>query len=150
MKTIQTENGKQTIIMQKGDYTLLATYYRATGEFHEYVAAWLYKPNGSWGQGHYCDSLESAINCFRKKTDPNYIPRERLEELATKALHGLVDENVYDIYESDLALESNEIEYFGIEIKKEDDYEFDDIDLDDGEPLMDDDELFDFIMGHLG
>lgn len=131
MKTIQTENGLQTIIMQKGDYTLLATYYRKTGEFHEYVVAWLYRPNGSWGQGHYCGDLESAIDCFQRKTNPNYISRNRLEELATQALHGLVDEDVFDMYADDLQLEPNEIEFFGLEIdtNNDNDFEFADIEL---------------------
>ena len=143
MKTIQTENGLQTIIMQEGDYTLLATYYKGSGEFREYVVAWLYHPKGCWGQGHYFwHDLAGAIDYFKSQTDRNYIPRRRLEELATISIHALVDKEIYEDYKDDLYLEPNEIEYFGLEIEEDED-----CDVYDGELLMDDDELFDLLMG---
>ena len=160
MKTIQTENGKQTIIMQKGDYTLLATYYRATGEFREYVVAWLYNQKGCWGQGHYFwHDLAGAIDYFKSQTEQNYISRRRLEEIATVALHGLVDEEVYDVYEDDLYLEPNEIEYFGIETgnspmypstKDDSGMVVDDLMWDEDEVFHDDSELVEFVRKHQG
>ena len=116
MKTIQTEKGGlQTIIMQKGDYTLLAKHYD-NGEFHEFVVAFGYRENGTWGHGHYFwTDLAGALDYFRSQTNPNYINRRRLEEIATIALHGLVDEGVYDDYKDDLYLEENEINFFEIE-----------------------------------
>ena len=115
MKTIQTANGLQTIIKQEGNYTLLAKHYD-NGEFHEYVVAFGSKENGSWGHGHYFwHDLDGALDYFRSQTNPNYIGRRRLEEIATIALHGLVDEGVYENYEDDLQLEENEIDFFGIQ-----------------------------------
>lgn len=116
MKTIQTEKGGlQTIIKQKGDYTLLAKHYD-NGEFHEYVVAFGYEENGSWWRGHYFwHDLDGALDYFRSQTESNYINRHRLKEIATIALHGLVDEGVYEDYQDDLSLEENEINFFEIE-----------------------------------
>ncbi len=160
MKTIQTENGLQTIIMQKGDYTLLAKYYHKTGEFHEYVVACGYRENGSWWHGSYFgNDIMDAIYNFKMKTEQNYIPRERLEELATIAIHALVDEDIYEYYESDLALEENEIEYFGIEInnnpshpstKDDSGMIVDDIMWDEDEIFHDDSELVEFVRKRQG
>lgn len=115
MKTIQTEKGGlQTIIKQEENYTLLAKYYD-NGEFHEYVVAYGYSENGTWLQGHYFwHDLDGALDYFRSQTNRNYIGRNRLEEIATIALHGLVDGDVYELFEDDLSLEENEIDFFGI------------------------------------
>lgn len=120
MKTIKTENGIHTIIKQEGRYTLLAKHYK-DGTFHEYVVCSDYRENGSWEHGSYFwHDLGGAIDDFRDKTDPNYISRKRLRELAKKSLHALVNEDVYAYYKNDLMLDENEIEYFGIEIEKKD------------------------------
>lgn len=115
MKTFQTENGIQTIIKQKGEYTLLAKHYK-DGSFHEYVVCLDYHENGSWWHGNYFgDDLLMAIDCFETRTNPNHISRRRLEEIATITLDGLVDNDIYEDYEGDLDLNSNEIVFFGVE-----------------------------------
>lgn len=118
MKTIQTENGTHTIIDQKGCYTLLAKY-KKDGSFSEYVVCKYYdEESGTWSNGHYFwNKLEAALEYIRIQTDPNYISRARLEEIATIGLHAMLDDDIYGIYESDLDLEPNELEFFGI--KKE-------------------------------
>ena len=115
MKHVETENGIQTILKQKGEWTLLAKHYR-DGSFHEYVVCNDYRENGSWWHGNYFgDDLLGATECFEFKTNPKYIPRRRLEEIATIALDGLVDNDIYEDYKDDLDLESYEIEFFEIE-----------------------------------
>lgn len=51
------------------------------------------------------------------------ITRERLEEIATRALHALVEddeETAREFFETELELDEEEMEYFGIEFDEED------------------------------
>jgi hypothetical protein len=125
MKTIETPAGTHTIIKQEGSYTLLAKYYQ-DGTFHEYVVCSDYnEEKGTWWHGHYFwHDLDGALEYFKMKTKPNYIRKERLEELATIALHALVEEGEYKYYDDDLALTESELEYFGIETEDNNNYEF--------------------------
>lgn len=63
------------------------------------------------------DCLSKAIECFLCKTNPNYIQRTRLEELATLFKDGLIedDEEQANIYFDEIC-EMNESEknFFGI------------------------------------
>lgn len=43
------------------DYTLI---YRGTN-FQPWIAAWQYR-GGVWGQGHYFETIEEAMNLIRK------------------------------------------------------------------------------------
>lgn len=81
-----------------------------------------------WGLtiGYYNDSiygLQKAIECYRIKTEENYIPRFRLEELATK-LKDYAEEvieseighqEVVNYFRDELEMEDYELEFFGIE-----------------------------------
>ncbi len=66
--------------------------------------------------------LQKAIECFRTKTEENYIPRMRLEELATQFKDGLVEaygddpetsEVIEDLIET-YELADYEAEFFGL------------------------------------
>ena len=101
------------------DYVLA---YRG-GTFQPWVAAWSYhKENNSWGQGHYFEELEDAIEYIRTiKGKPNWY---RLDEIASKAIDGLFEDDPYEarIYcEDTLELDEEEMEYFGISEKEEED-----------------------------
>lgn len=67
--------------------------------------------------------LQKAIECFRIKTEENYIPRCRLEELATK-LKDYAEEvieseighqEVVNYFRDELEMANYELEFFGIE-----------------------------------
>ena len=116
-------------IMTKGNYSLILR----KNDLDEYaVVNGLNKENGTWNHTvsywNFCEfsslgqakALSYAIDCFRTKTEDDYIPRYRLEELATKfkdvflimsAEREIVEEYLYD-YDFDLT--EYEKTWFGI------------------------------------
>lgn len=61
--------------------------------------------------------LQDAIECFRAKTEKDYIPRCRLEELATLFKDGLLEddkEQAIDYFEDTCEMTDEEKEFFGI------------------------------------
>ena len=111
----------ETVIIVKEypeiDYVLA---YRG-GKYQPWVAAWNYKKErNTWGQGHYFEELEDAIEYIRTvKGKPNWY---RLDEIASKAIDGLFVDDPYEakIYcEDTLELTEEENEYFGISEKED-------------------------------
>lgn len=95
------------------DYVLA---YRG-GKYQPWVAAWGYnKETCSWSQGHYFEKLEVAIEYIRvKQGKPNWY---RMDEIATKAIDRLIENDPYDAEEflrEDLDLDLEEAEYFCID-----------------------------------
>lgn len=97
----------------------------------EYVVAIGYDGK-QWEQGiyftHWDNEIEKlrmlskAAECFRVKTDDEYISRSRLEELATDSLHALLEddeETAMEFFEQELELTEFEREYFGIKTESE-------------------------------
>lgn len=115
MQLHQTPAGLQLVMQQAGEYTLLAKYKR-DGSFHEYVVCCQYNPEtGTWWHGHYFwHDLKGASEFLRIQTDSNYISKARLEEIATKALHALEENELLEDYKYDLDLDKTEMEFFGI------------------------------------
>lgn len=78
-----------------------------------------------WDFGHYFDDLFDAVNFARTKTEiyhPNYY---RLEEIAGKAIDGLVQddkESAYEYFANEIEMDSHEAEYFGLNSELLDDY----------------------------
>ena len=110
------------LIMESGEYALILRGSR----MKEYaVVNGLDKAKGSWAWtciyynfGEFsplsqAEALAMAVDYFRNRTEENYIPRCRLEELATKFKDGL--------YGADLETEEYE-EFFNEECEM-DDYE---------------------------
>lgn len=98
------------------DYVLA---YRG-GKYQPWVAAWAYrKESNCWGQGHYFEELEDAIEYIRTvKGLPNWY---RMSEIATKAIDGLIQDDPYEaeIYlEEEIEITEEEAKYFGIEVKE--------------------------------
>ena len=63
------------------------------------------------------DCLSKAIECFLCKTSPNYIPRTRLEELATLFKDGLIEddsESAMEYFDVVCKMEDEEKEFFGL------------------------------------
>lgn len=103
----------------------------------QYCVCWNYNPeakedtqydNGSyfcyWGSTYLkAHALSLAIDCFRCKTEDNYISRYRLEELATKFADGLIEddeESAIEYFTEECEMEDYEMEFFGIETESED------------------------------
>ena len=63
------------------------------------------------------------VEVFRYKTEDNYIPRWRLEELATQFKDGLIEDGEYEAMEyfnEVCEMTDEEKEFFGIETESED------------------------------
>ncbi len=118
------------ILNQKGSWSLVR---RGTDVEHDYIAVQNIEmtKDGTYGwgshSGYHCPSknpveqlasLVSALECYRQMTEPNYIPRARLEELATQFKDGLIDDDKYEAWEyftGSCEMEEHELEWFGIE-----------------------------------
>ena len=70
-----------------------------------------------WDFGHYFGDLFDAVNFARTKTEtyrPNYY---RLEEIAGKAIDGLVqddEDSAYEYFANEIEMDSHEAKYFGL------------------------------------
>lgn len=72
-----------------------------------------------WGdKGNQSNYLQSALELFKEKTEENYIPRCRLEELATLFKDGLISddrESAFEYFDECCEMSDEEKEWFGIE-----------------------------------
>ena len=117
------------IIAQKKEYALIKM--ESTEEYKEYkivsdicadgswaytVCSWMY---GKYGREEYL-VLQNAIDSFRARTESDYIPRSRLEELSTQWKDKIIqdcwmteeEQNEYFIGEQDM--DDAELEFFGL------------------------------------
>lgn len=124
---------KYEVIIEKGEYTLI----KRGVHMDEYaVVNGLDKTKGNWNWTVYyisfdkyspyaeAHALSLVTEVFRSKTETNYIPRFRLEELATKFKDGLfgadLESEEYDeFFLDECEMEPHELEFFGIEIERE-------------------------------
>ena len=121
---------KYNIILRNGRYALLEmeTQYVVACGFDET------QPEGSqWSQGYYYTHwntseivkqrmLSAALDNYRMLTETDYIPRYRLEELATQFKDGLIedDEEQALIYFDEVCeMSDEEKEFFGIKTENE-------------------------------
>jgi len=114
------------IIAQKKEYALIkmesTEEYKivsdicADGSWAYTVCSWMY---GKYGREEYL-VMQDAIDSFRYKTESDYIPRSRLEELATQWKDKIIqdcwmteeEQNEYFIGEQDM--NDAELEFFGL------------------------------------
>ena len=120
---------KYELIMESGEYALILRGSR----MEEYaVVNGLNKETGEWGWtccyynfGNYTQidkakALFLALDYFRMRTETDYIPRCRLEELATQFKDGLVEDDevsAMEYFDEVCEMTESEKEFFGIEIK---------------------------------
>lgn len=114
-------------ILRKNDYALLQSESDT-----QYAVASGYDPtqpeDEQWASGTYftywndtkrkADCLQNALDCFRSRTEDNYIPRCRLEELATVFKDGLISddkETAMEYFNEVCEMTDEEKTYFGIE-----------------------------------
>ena len=122
---------KYEVILEEGDYSLILR----GSQMDEYAVVYcLNKERGDWsctccyynfGKLSNIDkttALVLALDYFRMKTEESYIPRCRLEELATLFKDGLIEDGEYEaMYYFDEVCEmtESEKEFFGIETESE-------------------------------
>ena len=113
------------IIAQKKEYALIkmenTEEYKIVsdictdGSWAYTVCSWTY---GKFGGEEYL-VLQDAIDAFRARTESTYIPRSRLEELATKFKDGIfscdLDEEEYDeFFDDECDMTDEELDFFGM------------------------------------
>lgn len=113
------------IIAQKKEYALIkmesTEEYKivsdlcADGSLAYTVCSWMY---GKYGREEYL-VLQDALDAFRARTENTYIPRSRLEELATKFKDGMfscdLDEEEYDeFFDDECNMTDDELDFFGM------------------------------------
>lgn len=121
---------KYNIILRNGRYALLEmkTQYVVACGFDETLPEY-----SQWSQGYYYSHwntneivkqrmLSAALEYYRTLTETDYIPRCRLEELATKFKDGLIaddEESAIEYFDEVCEMSKNEKEFFGIETESE-------------------------------
>ena len=125
---------KYEVILEKGEYALILR----GNKLQEYaVVNGLNKETGEWGWTccYYCfycegvqapctqaEALALCVDYFRMRTETDYIPRCRLEELATQFKDGLIEddeESAMEYFNEVCEMTENEKEFFGIETESE-------------------------------
>ena len=122
---------KYNIILRNGRYVLLEMET-------QYVVAWGFDETQSegsqWSQGYYYSHwntseivkqrmLSAALEYYRTLTETDYIPRCRLEDLATQFKDGLIEddeESAIEYFNEVCEMTDDEKEFFGIETESED------------------------------
>lgn len=122
-------NGEVSLLVSKNDtqYCVCHNYDPKAEEDRQY----------NWGT-YFCyfddkklkaEKLSEAVDRFRSLTEPDYISRARLEELATNFKDGLFgcaleQEEYNEFFLKECDMEENELSFFGIETESEvEDYE---------------------------
>mgnify|MGYP003401234280 CR=1 FL=1 len=116
---------KYNIILRNGRYALLGieTQYVVACGFDETQSE-----GSQWSQGYYFTHwntseivkqrmMSAALEYYRSLTENNYIPRCRLEELATQFKDGLIEddkESAMEYFDEVCEMEDCEKEWFGI------------------------------------
>ena len=122
---------KYEVILEKGEYALILRGSR----MEEYaVVNGLNKETGEWrwtcvyyNFGDYSpidktQALFLALDYFRMRTETDYIPRHRLEELVTQFKDGLIEDDevsAMEYFDKVCEMSESEKKFFGIETESE-------------------------------
>ena len=129
MRLIELQNfGKCSVVMrqdEKGNPIVINPFV---------VAYEVNKQDGEvvdWAFGHYFDDLFNATDFARasgKRMDEKQaIQFSRLEEIASKVIDGLIqddEETAYEYFAGEVEMDSHEAEYFGLDKEKLEEYIF--------------------------
>ena len=91
------------------------------------VACGVNKQNGEvmdWDFGHYFGDLFNATD-FARSRGTGYMQYPRLEEIASKAIDGLIqddEDSAYEYFANEIEMDSHEADYFGLNNERLDDY----------------------------
>ena len=118
MKLIELQSyGDYSVVMRQGDNGNPI----ATQPF--VVAYGVNKQNGEvidWVRGHYFDDLFNATDFARARGKNIPVQYYRLEEIAGKAIDGLIEddeESAYEYLAREVEIDYDEAEYFGLDAK---------------------------------
>lgn len=78
-----------------------------------------------WAMGHYFNDLFNATDFARARGKQIPVQYYRLEEIAGKAIDGLIqddEESAYEYFANEIELDSDEAEYFGLNAELLDSY----------------------------
>ena len=122
MKVIELQKyGKYSVIVRQTDNGSLL-------EVEPFVVAYeVNKRNGQvidWEQGHYFSDLFDATD-FARARGTGYMQYPRLEEIAGKAIDGLVEDDedsAYEYFANEIEMDSDEAIYFGLDTEILDSY----------------------------
>ena len=115
------------VIMEKNDYALIlrgarmeeyAVVYQLDKAKDSWAWTCCYVNFGSFAPCNQAQSLASCVDYFRGKTEEGYIPRCRLEELATLFKDGLISddrESAFEYFDEICEMSDEEKSFFGIE-----------------------------------
>lgn len=119
------EKGKYALILRKerlDEYAVVHGLNEEIGEWNHTVGYWSF---GKFSPMNQVEALQKALDCFRVKTEENYISRSRLEELATEFKDGLIgddEESAMEYFIEECELTDYEMEFFGIEMESEEEW----------------------------
>lgn len=75
----------------------------------------------NWAFGHYFEDLFSAANYARTKTELYHPNFHRLNEIASKAIDGLLEDDedsAYEYFAREIEIDDREANYFGLDVEK--------------------------------
>ena len=119
---------KYEVIMEKKEYALITRgeklkeyavvngLNKERGDWAWTCAYWAYEYAGETMENSAL-ALANAVDYFRIRTEDNYIPRARLEELATLFKDELIEYDKYEAmiyFDETCEMEEHEKEFFGI------------------------------------
>ena len=123
MKFIELQKyGNYSVIVRqddKGNLTVIEPFVAACGVNKDKDDEVI-----DWDYGHYFSDLFSATD-FARSRGEGYMQYPRLEEIASKAIDGLVqddEDSAYEYFASEIEMDSHEAEYFGLNAELLDDY----------------------------
>ena len=122
---------KYEVILEKEEYALILRgsrmeEYAVVNGLNKETEEWgwtcCYYNFGNYSQIDKAQALFLALDYFRMRTEENYIPRCRLEELATQFKDGLIEddkEQALIYFDEVCEMSDSEKEFFGIETESE-------------------------------
>lgn len=118
---------KYKVIMEKGNYAVILRKEK----MDEYaVVRGLNKEKGDWDwtvqywnfseytQATEAECLMDALDCFRCKTEDDYISRAAIEEIATLSINGMIEddeESAYEYIRENMDMNERKCEFFEID-----------------------------------
>ena len=125
MKCIELQKyGDYSVIVRQGDKgnpTVIDSFVVAYGVNKDKDGEVM-----DWASGSYFDDLFNATD-FARSRGTGYMQYPRLEEIASKAIDGLIEddeETAYEYLAREIEMDSHEAEYFGLDDDKLDEYRF--------------------------
>ena len=112
------EKGNYALIRRGSEMTQYAVVYGLDNANKCWSCTVSYADFGKYSSITEIEALQDMIDLFRIRTETNYIPRCRLEELTTLFKDGLIaddEESAMEYFDEVCEMSKNEKEFFGIQ-----------------------------------